>query len=44
MIGLAICYDLRFPELWRYYRDFGCDLVLHPSAFSRDATFPGYDG
>mmetsp|Transcript_27827 Transcript_27827/g.86027 ORF Transcript_27827/g.86027 Transcript_27827/m.86027 type:complete len:335 (-) Transcript_27827:106-1110(-) len=42
MIGLAICYDLRFPELWRYYRDLGCDLVLHPSAFSRDATFPGY--
>ena len=37
------CYDLRFPELFRSYAwDRGCDLILHPSAFVRDATFPTY--
>lgn len=42
-IGLTICYDLRFPELHREYAwARGCDLILHPSAFVRDATFPTY--
>ena len=37
------CYDLRFPELFRAYAwGRGCDLILHPSAFVRDATFPTY--
>ena len=42
-VGLTLCYDIRFPELWRClaWRR-GCDLVLHPSAFVRDATFPTY--
>lgn len=26
--GLAICYDLRFPELFRYYFTRGCKLIL----------------
>lgn len=32
-IGFAICYDLRFPEMFRYYALNGVKLVLLPSAF-----------
>jgi omega-amidase len=31
--GLAICYDLRFPEIFRDYVDHGCDAILISSAF-----------
>jgi nitrilase len=31
-IGLSICYDLRFPELYRAMKD--VDLILAPSAFT----------
>lgn len=42
-VGLSICYDIRFSELYRTLAwDRGCDLLLHPSAFVRDATFPMY--
>lgn len=34
-IGLAICYDLRFPELFRYYAEAGADLFTLPSAFTQ---------
>jgi predicted amidohydrolase len=33
-IGLSICYDLRFPELYRAYSRAGADLLLVPSAFT----------
>jgi nitrilase len=33
-LGLAICYDLRFPELFRALRDKGADWVCLPSAFT----------
>ena len=33
-IGLAICYDLRFPELFRELNDLGAQIVLLPSAFT----------
>jgi nitrilase len=33
-IGLSVCYDLRFPELYRGYARAGVDLVLVPSAFT----------
>ncbi len=29
--ALAICYDLRFPEMWRRYADAGAVLVLIPA-------------
>ena len=32
-VGLAICYDLRFPELFRYLAGHGADLVIVPSAW-----------
>ena len=33
-LGLAICYDLRFPELFRALREKGADWVCLPSAFT----------
>ena len=31
-VGLSVCYDLRFPELYRAYG--GCDLLAVPAAFT----------
>jgi deaminated glutathione amidase len=33
-VGLSICYDLRFPELYRQYAAEGADVLLVPSAFT----------
>lgn len=33
-LGLAVCYDLRFPELFRRMLDDGVELVAVPSAFT----------
>ena len=33
-VGLSVCYDLRFPELYRHYAQQGTDLLLVPSAFT----------
>ena len=33
-IGLSVCYDLRFPELYRALARQGADLLLVPSAFT----------
>jgi len=33
-VGLSICYDLRFAELYRAYAAQGADLLLVPSAFT----------
>jgi len=32
-VGLAICYDLRFPELFRTYALKGVKIILSPAAF-----------
>lgn len=34
-VGLAVCYDLRFPELFRRLRAAGADLFAIPAAFTR---------
>jgi len=33
-IGLSICYDVRFPELYRAMAERGADLIAVPSAFA----------
>ena len=30
-VAMAICYDLRFPELWRRFADAGAQLILIPA-------------
>ncbi len=34
-IGLCVCFDLRFPELFRLMSDMGVDIILVPSAFTK---------
>lgn len=33
-VGMSICYDLRFPELYRALRDRGAKVITIPSAFT----------
>jgi predicted amidohydrolase len=33
-IGMSICYDLRFPEMYRAHVDGGADIIAIPSAFT----------
>jgi predicted amidohydrolase len=33
-LGLSICYDVRFPELYRYLSDQGADVLFVPAAFT----------
>jgi nitrilase len=33
-IGLAVCYDLRFPELFRGLLDLGAEIIVLPAAFT----------
>ncbi|MEK6550491.1 MAG: carbon-nitrogen hydrolase family protein [Pseudomonadota bacterium] len=33
-LGLSVCYDLRFPELYRELSAQGCTLLVAPSAFT----------
>lgn len=32
-VGLTICYDIRFAELFSYYQSQGVDMILAPSSF-----------
>jgi len=33
-LGLTICYDMRFPELYRFLADEGVDVICIPSSFT----------
>lgn len=39
-IGLSVCYDVRFPELYRYLSHQGADILFVPAAFT---AFTGKD-
>lgn len=32
--GCSVCYDLRFPELYRHYQSHNVEVILAPSAFT----------
>lgn len=34
-LGLAVCYDMRFPALWAALGDARCDAIACPAAFTR---------
>jgi len=34
-VGLTVCFDLRFPELFQKLRTLGADIITVPSAFTR---------
>ncbi|EWH11609.1 amidohydrolase [Catenovulum agarivorans DS-2] len=33
-IGMSVCYDVRFPELYRHMQAKGADIIVIPSAFT----------
>ncbi|XP_002070580.3 omega-amidase NIT2 [Drosophila willistoni] len=33
-IGIGICYDIRFEEMARLYRNEGCEMIIYPAAFN----------
>ena len=35
LIGLSVCYDLRFPDLYRNYAQAGAEMLAIPAAFTR---------
>ena len=39
-VGLSICYDVRFPELYRHLSSKGAELIMIPAAFT---AFTGKD-
>eukprot|EP01134_Creolimax_fragrantissima_P007086 CFRG7086T1 len=43
MIGIGICYDIRFPELAHIYADKGCDLIVYPGAFNMTTGPPHWE-
>jgi hypothetical protein len=41
-VGLAICFDVSYPEVWRRLDDLGADLVLWASAYSAGASLQAH--
>lgn len=33
-VGIGICYDIRFEEMARIYRNEGCEILVYPGAFN----------
>ncbi len=38
--GLTVCYDIRFPEIYRVYRKAGADLFVNCAAWGRNKPVP----
>jgi predicted amidohydrolase len=41
-IGMAICFDANFPEVWQALRDNGAEVVFWPSAYSAGSQLQAY--
>ena len=41
-IGMAICFDSNFPEVWKRMADQGAELILWPSAYSAGTTLQAH--
>ena len=41
-VGIAICFDSNFPEVWKALADKGAELVLYPSAYSAGTTLQAH--
>ena len=41
-LGMAICFDVNFPEVWKRMADQGAELVIWPSAYSAGTTLQSH--
>ena len=41
-IGMAICFDVNFPDIWKRLRQKGAELVLWPSAYSAGTSLQAH--
>lgn len=41
-LGLAICFDVNFPEIWQRLADQGAELVVWPSAYSAGTSLQAH--
>ena len=41
-VGMAICFDSNFPEVWKRMADQGAELVIWPSAYSAGTTLQAH--
>jgi predicted amidohydrolase len=41
-VGMAICFDANFPEVWKGLADNGAELVVWPSAYSAGTTLQSH--
>ncbi|KPK83618.1 MAG: hypothetical protein AMS27_12360 [Bacteroides sp. SM23_62_1] len=41
-IGIAICFDANFPEIWQALREKGAEVIFWPSAYSAGSQLQAY--
>lgn len=41
-IGMAVCFDANFPEVWKRLADQGAEIVIWPSAYSAGTTLQAH--